>query len=87
MTEHMAFASRFSSPFFKTNTSRICLTYYYNVNGKTNTGFKVLVENGNDLKETKSQKGPYVIDQWNMDQIEVSVDNNSLIRVSLTNIS
>jgi len=70
------------SPLYKTSSDKICLTYYFNVNGKTNAGFKVFVEkNGEELEEVKTQKGPYGIDQWNMDQVEVSYDSGSLIRV------
>ena len=70
------------SPVFSTTNGvqKICLTYYYNINGKSNDGFKILKETfgmtGNSkFAILKSQNGPYEIDQWNMDQIEVTVDS------------
>ncbi len=50
------------------------------MNGQTEAGFKFIKENGK-LEEIKRQKGPYSVDQWNMDQIEVKVDSNYFIRV------
>jgi len=57
------------------------MSYYYNFNGITETGFKILVEKMGKLEEIQSQKGPFIIDQWQMSEVGISVEPGSLIRV------
>ena len=85
-TPYAAFRSRFISPvYFKENdTIDLCLSLKYNIYGKSNDGFKMLIENYLEPYENIDLfqiRGPLIVNKWHSKYFQISGLNFSQFRV------
>jgi hypothetical protein len=72
-----AFRSSLISPIFtwKNDSLNFCMSFAYNLNTRSNDGFDLLIENYLNSSESQvlvSKRGPYKIDRWYYEAVNVS---------------
>ncbi len=61
----LARRSRLVSPIYKRDRLQYCVNFYFNINGKSRDGFKVVIENylnNTEVDELRRKVGPFEVD-------------------------
>jgi len=83
-TQALSKRSRLISSIYKMDWTEFCINYYFNINGNSSDGYKVLLENyldSTEIVELRKTFGPLEEDKWHLDRIQITELKYELFRV------